>query len=89
MLLPPLSYFYRYDIPLTKRGRGRFRLGEQVSWPRHVGVITEVVLYGMYPKRHKGLKVKGYYREYESYIVMDGKGKSWWPRVGCLRTIDV
>lgn len=89
MVLPRLRYFYKYKIPLSKRGKGRYRLGERVSWASHTGVVIEVIPYGRYPGKRKGLRVKGYYREYESYIVMDDKENSWWPRVGCLRTIDL
>lgn len=30
----------------------------------------------------------GYYRDHESYVVEDGKGKRWWPRVGNLMLIE-
>jgi hypothetical protein len=30
----------------------------------------------------------GYYREHESYVVEDSKGKRWWPRVGTLRLLE-
>lgn len=89
MVLPPLSYFYKYGIPLDKRGKGRFRKGEQVSWLSHTGTIVEVVPYGMYPGKRDRLRVKGYYREYESYVVRDSKGKSYWPRVGNLKLKDL
>lgn len=44
----------------------------------------EVVKYGMYPDFHPRLKVRGYYREHESYVVEDSKGRRYWPRVGNL-----
>jgi hypothetical protein len=62
----------------------------------HVGRIVEVVKYGMYPAITQPparypevtwpeLQGQHYYREHESYVVEDAKGKRWWPRVGNLR----
>lgn len=67
--------------------------------PPHCGVIVEVVEYGQYPSitkppatypevTWKELCRIGYYREFESYVVEDDKGKRWWPRVGNLRVLD-
>lgn len=42
----------------------------------------------MYPRKHETLKVRGYYREHESYIVEDSKGNRRWPRVGTIRLIS-
>jgi hypothetical protein len=36
----------------------------------------------------KNLIGNGYYREHESYVVEDTKGKRWWPRVGTLRLVE-
>ena len=41
--------------PLTERGKGRFQLGQWVTWqsartkPMHIGKIVEIVEYGQYP----------------------------------------
>lgn len=87
MNMPPLSHFYRRKIQLSLRGKGRFQLHDRVEWLGHTGVIVEVVKYGMYPGKHPKLLVRGYYREYESYVVEDERGKRWWPRVGNLRLL--
>lgn len=80
-------------IRLTKRneGIGRFQLGDQIHWraraglPEKRGVIIEVVKRGKYPSRdHKNLKLYGYYRETESYVV-EADGRQFWPRVGNLK----
>lgn len=84
MKIPPLSYYYKNKIALHERGQGRFHLHDHVQWLGHSGKVVEVVKYGMYPDWHLHLKVRGYYREHESYIVEDDRGKRWWPRVGNL-----
>jgi hypothetical protein len=83
--MKPLHYFYKKGIPLTARGEGLFKLGDTFE-PRE-GVtlrVVEVVPYGMYPEVHPKLRVYGYYREQESYVVEDGKGNRRWPLVGSL-----
>lgn len=85
--LPPLSYYYRNKIPLHERGKGYLRIGDSVTWLGRKGKIVEIVPYGMYPKKHPSLKVKGYYREFESYIVADSEGRRYWPRVGNLKKV--
>lgn len=87
MKIPTISHYYKKKLPLDQRGVGQFQLGDIVTWLTHKGEIVEVVPYGMYPKKHHTLHVKGYYREYESYIVQDDRGKRWWPRVGTLHLL--
>lgn len=87
MRLPPLSHFYRHKVPLYERGAGRFHLLDPVTCGKRQGRIVEVVLFGMYPALHATLRVRGYYREHESYIVEDERGKRWWPRVGTLHLL--
>lgn len=80
--------------------RGRFSLGEKVTWSGrgviHKGIIILVVDPRNYPdiqfkqsKVQKEYKVRtrGYYRYEESYVIEDGEGQQWWPRVGWLRRI--
>lgn len=86
--LPPLSYYYRHKIALCERGKGNFYLGQCVSWFGKIVRIVEVVSYGMYPKPQKRLRVRGYYREYESYVVEDSRGRKYWPRVGNLKHLE-
>ena len=86
--IPPLSYYYRNKIPLSERGKGRFNLLDIVQWKSKKGMIIEIVPYGMYPMKHERLKVRGYYREHESYIVVDTEGNMWWPRVGTIHLIS-
>lgn len=81
----PLSYYYKKKIPLSERGRDQYKLADIVSWYSRVGRIVEVVPYGMYPIKQPRLRVRGYYREHESYVVEDEKGKRYWPRVGTLK----
>lgn len=81
----PLSYYYKKKIPLSERGKERFQLGDIVTWYSNIGRIIEVVPYGMYPVRQPRLRVRGYYREHESYVVQDSKGRRYWPRVGNLK----
>lgn len=89
MNIPPISHYYRKGIPLCTRGVGVFSLHDPIMWLSHTGRIVEVVPYGKYPDRHPTLKVRGYYREHESYIVQDDRGKRWWPRVGNLHLLTI
>lgn len=71
------------------RREGLFRLGERVRWRAggrsKSGVIVEVVKWGQYPDRKWPIKLRGYYREHWSYVVMTDAGRYYWPRVGTLR----
>lgn len=86
--LLPLSYYYKRKIPLHERGRGAFHISDAVRWGKREGRVVEVVPYGMYPDYHARLKVRGYYREHESYVVEDVKGRRYWPRVGNLIKVE-
>jgi hypothetical protein len=83
--LPPLSYYYHNKIPLYERGKGLYKLGDLVVWCNKIVRIVEVVPYGTYPMPQKKLRVRGYYREYESYVVEDSKGQKHWPKTGSLK----
>jgi len=83
--MKPLRYFYRHHIPLDQRGVGQYKLGQLVWAGRDKARVIEVISYGMYPSRRKGLRVRGYYREHESYVVKTLDGRVKWPRVGSLR----
>jgi hypothetical protein len=65
----------------------------------HEGEVVEVVKYGMYPsvvrppEKHPvvtwpELMGAHYCREHESYVIEDGTGHRWWPRVGNLQLIE-
>jgi hypothetical protein len=69
------------------RGVGCFKLGDVVKVGDRRGKIVEVVKFGMYPERWKGLRVRGYYREHESYIVEMQDGTHRWPRVGAITKV--
>lgn len=86
--MQPIQYFYRNSIPLYMRGVGRFKLGDRFLTKKGLLTIVEVVPYGMYPDMHPHLKVYGYYRQEESYIVEDPKGYRRWPRVGYLLKLN-
>jgi hypothetical protein len=83
-LVKRLSYFYKHKVPLYKRGAGLFKLGDKFRKGNATLTIVEVVPYGMYPTMRPRLKVRGYYREHESYIVQDERGNYRWPLVGSL-----
>lgn len=90
--LPTWEYCHKHGL-LADRGAGTYTLGELV-WVRgrekwHTGKIVEVVPRAMYPRSNwKGLRVRGYYRETETYIV-DVLGLGYrWPRVGNLSPIN-
>lgn len=85
---PSLAYCYRHGIPLVSRGKGRYKLGDMVQWRKKVGTIVEVVPYGLEPHPHKALRIRGFWREWESYVVQDKKGKHFWPRVGYLSLVE-
>lgn len=85
---PPISYYYKKKLPLDTRGANKFFLQEEVMWMGKVTKVVEVVPYGMYPKAQKRLRVRGYYREYESYVVEDSTGQKHWPRVGNLTKVE-
>lgn len=76
-----------YQFP--DRREGLFRLGDRVTWRVSgrikLGVIVEVVKWGMYPDRKWPLTLHGYYREHFSYVVQTDDGRYFWPRVGNLR----
>jgi hypothetical protein len=86
--VPPLSYFYKNKIPPNTRGEGCFQLGDTVSWFSKVGRIVEVVPYGRYPKIRPCPRLRGYWREQETYVVEDVCGRRYWPRVGCLTLVE-
>lgn len=79
----------RRDVRLLQRRREaaakNFLVGTLVSWQHsrrhmiHKGVIVEVVPAGKYPNWWDGLKVRGYYREIESYVVRAEDGRHYWP----------
>lgn len=66
--------------------------GDSVEWKvrgkKYKGIVVEVVASHMYPRLWPGLKVKGYYRETESYVVFSENGKYMWPRVGMLGSVS-
>lgn len=79
----------RRDVRLLQRRREgvakNYQVGTLVSWQHsrchmiHRGVIVEVVTAGKYPNWWDGLKVRGYYREIESYVVRAEDGRHYWP----------
>ena len=86
-------------FPIVDPQHGRFALGEVVKWrakatqPEHVGTIILVVPERKWPSLlGKAFtppvpNFKGYWRDHESYVVQDEKGKRWWPRVGNLEKV--
>lgn len=62
-----------------------YKIGTVVSWQhsfkhaRHSGTVVEIIPAGQYPNWWDGLKVNGYYREIESYVVRAENGKHYWP----------
>ena len=87
-LMQSLRYFYRHSIPLNTRGVGRFKIGNSFDTGKDTLRIVEIVPYGMYPDMHPRLKVWGYYRQEESYVVEDIRGNRRWPRVGYLLKLN-
>lgn len=72
--------------------KGRFTLGEMVEWtPQaelHYGRVVEIVPAGRYPAKRSGLRVYGYYRDHESYVVECKGDGCYWPRVPLLRRME-
>ncbi len=81
-----LAWYYK-RLPLSDRGRGLYRVGDVVCVRGRGGVVIEVVPFGMYPAQRAGLRVRGYCREHESYVVRLHSGRVRWPRVGCIERI--
>lgn len=79
----------RRDVRLLQRRREgvarNYQVGTLVSWQhsfrhiKHRGIVVEIVPAGKYPNWWDGLKVRGYYREIESYVVRAEDGKHYWP----------
>lgn len=69
------------------RGVGRFKLGDVVKVGGRKGKVVEVVKFGMYPRKWPTLRVRGYYREHESYILRMQDGTHRWPRVGAMEKV--
>lgn len=69
--------------------KGRFQIGDLVEWtPKtelHNGRIVEIVPPGRYPAKRRGLRVYGYYRDHESYVVECESDGCYWPRAARLR----
>lgn len=69
--------------------KGRLQLGDLVEWDgrqdSHYGRIVEVVPAGRYPFKRPGLRVYGYYRDHESYVVECKGDGCYWPRAIGLR----
>lgn len=86
--IPKISHFYRKKIPLVERGVGRYKIGNIVKWGKYTGCVVDIVPYGRYPKKQYKIRLQGYWREMESYIVMDIFGKCWWPKVGSINPIE-
>lgn len=87
--MKPLKNFYRKGVPLISRGQGLFKIGEQFKTPDgHTLTIIEIVAYGMYPNEHPKLRVYGYFRQHESYVVRDESGNRRWPLVGSLLKME-
>ena len=63
---------------------GRFAVGDRVRWGHCAGTVVQVVPSHRYPEPVDGLRVRGYYREDESYIVVGKKG-AYWPHASRLR----
>lgn len=95
-----IKYFHPERDNKRLEKRGRYKVGEAVTWTSrsvtHKGVIILAVEPKNYPDiqfRQSGLekeynvRTRGYYRYEESYIIEDGEGQQWWPRVGWLRRI--
>jgi hypothetical protein len=80
----PLSYFYHYNIPLTERGVNRCKIGDTFQLRGVVWRVVEVIPFGMYPSIRPNLRVRGYYREHESYVIERENGQQRWPQVGTL-----
>lgn len=79
----------RRDARLLQRRRARvarhYQVGMAVTWQHsmrhmiHKGIIVEVVPAGKYPNWWDGLRVRGFYREIESYVVRAEDGRHYWP----------
>lgn len=77
------------DTRLLQRRRAgvarHYQVGMAVTWQHsrrhmiHKGIIVEVVPAGKYPNLWGGLRVRGYYREIESYVVRAEGGLHYWP----------
>lgn len=79
-----INSFYAKKVPLMTRGAGLFKVGDAFLAKKGVLTIIEVVHYGEYPVLHPKMRVRGYYRQYESYVVEDEKGMRRWPHIGYL-----
>lgn len=86
--LPSINDIIKKGMLYSSRGSGICQLGDKVRWLGKEGTVIEIIPYGMYPQLQERLKVCGYYREYESYIVEDAKGQRYWPRVGSLTKME-
>lgn len=77
-----------------------FAVGDHVRWKSHcphgkrvhIGTVVRVLPAGTYPhnvyaERPPGLRYRGWWRPRESYIVVDARGRHWWPRVSLLRRV--
>lgn len=71
--------------------KGRFSLGDMVEWngwrDLHEGEIVEVIPAGRYPSKRPKLRVYGYYRDTESYVVECTGDGCYWPRVSSLKGV--
>ena len=94
--LRPYTHSLFYECRRAQQYResrnGMFKVGDVVCWQvknnKYRGCVVEVVPYHKYPRMWPGLRVRGYYRETESYVVFTSDGKYMWPRVGLLGSVS-
>lgn len=75
----------RYNEKRRRRVRKNLNIGAVVRWVTRkpfyntrTGIVVECIPKGKYPSKWNGLRIRGFYREDVSYVIL-ADGKYFWP----------